>query len=252
MKLGAVVTATDLNPLYADFIPNFIKAWKTLFPDAQVVIAVIANEIPLLYEPYMEFLRLVKPIEGMHSAFQAQCIRLLLPATLDIAEGILITDMDMLPMNRAYYATSIQHLADDAFISYRPIMHNELPMCYCIASAKTWSSMFGISSISTIEERLQKWYKNTNYDGRHGGKAWNTDQLLLYRAFQHYKGPKVCLTDSKTGFHRLCRSSQNIHDPNVLQKVASKQFTDYHCLRPQAQFAEFNDALVDALSMQVD
>ena len=32
MKIGTSVTATDLNPLYSDFIPNFVKAWKTDLP----------------------------------------------------------------------------------------------------------------------------------------------------------------------------------------------------------------------------
>lgn len=32
MKIGTVVTATDLNPMYSDFIPNFVKAWKAVLP----------------------------------------------------------------------------------------------------------------------------------------------------------------------------------------------------------------------------
>ena len=43
MKIGTVLTASDLNPLYSEFIPNFIKAWSILFPEIDVVVVLVAN-----------------------------------------------------------------------------------------------------------------------------------------------------------------------------------------------------------------
>jgi hypothetical protein len=46
MKLGTIVTASDLNPLYTDFIPSWVAAWKTLVPEADLCIVLIADAIP--------------------------------------------------------------------------------------------------------------------------------------------------------------------------------------------------------------
>lgn len=176
MKLGTVLTACDLNPLYSEFIPIFIKAWKVLFPEIDVIIVLVANEIPNDLEEYSNNIRLSKPIEGIHTSFQAQCIRLLYPRHIEKNEGVLITDMDMLPMNRFYYESPISTLSDDTFISYRDVcLPHEIPMCYNIALPSTWTSVFGSKS---DEETLKEWY-NPIYDGMHGGKGWNTDQLIL-------------------------------------------------------------------------
>jgi len=46
MKIGTIITATDINPLYCDFIPMFIKAWNKILPNADVKIILVAESIP--------------------------------------------------------------------------------------------------------------------------------------------------------------------------------------------------------------
>ena len=121
MKIGTIVTATDLNPLYSDFIPNFIKAWNAVLPEADINIVLIADAIPESLLRWSSNLILFKPIEGIHTAFQAQCIRLLYPREVLRDEGVLITDMDMLPANRRYYVNSIESASDSAFVVYRDV-----------------------------------------------------------------------------------------------------------------------------------
>ena len=36
MKLDSVLTAVNVNPIYIDFIPIFIKTWKKLYPTVDV------------------------------------------------------------------------------------------------------------------------------------------------------------------------------------------------------------------------
>jgi hypothetical protein len=36
MKISNILTAVNNNSLYIDFIPNFIKHWKFLFPEAKI------------------------------------------------------------------------------------------------------------------------------------------------------------------------------------------------------------------------
>jgi hypothetical protein len=243
MKIGSVLTSTDLNPLYCDFIPIFIKAWNTLFPEIDVVIVLIADSIPDNLINYSSNIRIYKPIENIHTAFQAQCIRLLYPQLIERNEGVLITDMDMLPMNRFYYEDAIKNISDNTFVCYRDVcLPHELPMCYNIALPSVWRTMFQ-------GETLQAWYYNRNYDGIHGGSGWNTDQLILIKKFNDYKGNKSILNDRITRYNRLDRINnwqfENKH--SLRTKIYNGEYSDYHCLRPYTDNKQINDFIVESL-----
>jgi hypothetical protein len=247
MKIGTVVTATDLNPMYSDFIPNFVKAWKAVLPEADVHIVLVADAIPESLKEWSAHLVLSKPIQGMKTAFQAQCIRLLYPRQVARDEGVLITDMDMLPGNRRYYVEGAARGDRDSFVVYRDVCFpGEIAMCYNVAHPKTWTSMFGDEESSVI---LQRWYAGTGYDGQHGGMGWGTDQIKFKQIFDQWTGHKVVLNDGITQFTRLDR----IHPWNFTNRVQlrntllSGHFCDYHCLRPYSENKEINDFIVSCL-----
>lgn len=245
MKLGTVVTACDSNTLYCDFIPIFIKAWKTLFPHVDIVIVLVAHEIPDNLKEYSEYIRLSKPIEGIHTAFHAQCIRLLYPRHIARDEGVLITDMDMLPMNRFYYEGPISNLSNDMFIAYRNILlPNEIPICYNIATPSVWSKVFGDKS---DEDMLKEWHTPT-YDGKHGGKGWNTDQVILIKKFNGYSGPKIILNDTLTKFRRLDRQPGFSVSETLKTEIKNGVYSDYHCMRPYSVHKDINDFIVQSLN----
>jgi len=248
MKLGTILTACDLNPLYSEFIPNFIKAWNILFPDADVIVVLIADEIPNYLKDYEKNLRLFKPIPNIHTAFQAQCIRLLYPRNIERDEGVLITDMDMLPMNRSYYVDAIKDIPNDTFVTYRNVcLPTQIAMCYNIATPKVWQNVFGNS---TSESILQSWYVSIIYDGNHGGKGWGTDQIILLKKFNKWNGSKVTLNDSITKYNRLDRSRTKIFDnlDDLKVSIQSEKYTDYHCLRPYSSYKLINDFVVNCLT----
>lgn len=248
MKIGTILVATDTNPLYCDFIPSFVRAWKALVPEADICIVMIADNIPERFSEYAAHIRLFPPIPGLHTAFQAQCIRLLYPRQIARAEGVLITDMDMLPMNRRYYVNSIHSYPDDAFVVYRDVcLPGEISMCYNVALPAVWSSMFGDES---IENALREWYVGTSYSGMHGGAGWGTDQTILVRMFNQWNGTKVVLNDRATHFRRLDRGyHKNLFRDHHRLRTLIRQgvFADYHCFRPYRQYREMNDFVVSCL-----
>jgi hypothetical protein len=235
MRIGTVLTATDLNPLYCDFIPIFIRAWKAVLPEANIVIILIANEIPEQFREYAEYIRVWSPIPNIHTAFQAQCIRLLYPALIeDSSSGVIITDMDMLPTSRRYYVNNIADLPSDAFINYKNTNYNHLQMCYNVAHPQTWATIFNINGVESIISTLETWYKDTLYDGEHGGKGWGTDEINLTKKVNEWTGNKIVLDYNQTGFVRLCRSRHGIFkDRNLLRlHLFTNKFKDFHALRP--------------------
>ena len=245
IKLGTVITSSDLNPVYCEFIPLFIKAWNTLFPEVDVFVILIANDIPDFLKDYSKNIKLFKPIEGIHTAFQAQCIRLLYPQHIEKNEGVLITDMDMIPMNRFYYEDAIKNISKNTFIAYRDVLlPREIPICYNIAIPSIWRKMFE-------GETIEKWYQTTKYSGIHGGSGWNTDQTVLIKKFNEYSGEKTILNDRITKYKRLDRWGSNFNDPDLRNKIKSGIFSDYHCLRPYSQYKQINDFIVESLHINI-
>lgn len=190
MKITDVLTACDLNPDYYNFIPIFIKAWKTLFPDINIHIILISSKLIDELKPYAEYIKLFPPLKGISTAFIAQTIRVLYPAILDkTAGGIIITDMDMVPMGRKYYTEQIKDFDSSKFICYRPldcVGVNQMVMCYNIAHYNIWSDIFKIKTKNDIVKTLQNIYNITDYENTHGGIGWCTDQMYLYRATQDW------------------------------------------------------------------
>ena len=158
MKLDCILTATNDNPLYQDFIPLFIKSWSKLYPNIDVKVILISDIIPDQLKQYINNIILFKPIDGISPAFVSQYIRLLYPCILDYKNGIMITDIDMIPLNNTYYTKNIEKYDNSKFIYLRNVLLDEkqIAMCYNVATNNVWSSIFNINSIEDIVFKLTK------------------------------------------------------------------------------------------------
>ena len=244
MRIGSVVTSTNENPLYYQFVPNFVKAWKAILPEARIRISYIGHALPAEIIEYSEYIDIVKPLEGVDSAFYAQCIRLLAPRSAPTPEGVLITDMDMIPLCKSYYLDPIAPISNEFFISYRDVLlPDEIAMCYNVALASTWEAIFGRESYKQI---IGRWFRNVTYDGRHGGAGWNTDQRILLEHFNAWSGPKLTLNDGLTNFRRLDRDDSFIfyNHHRLAMRIKAGLYSDYHCQRPYHLYKLINDYIV--------
>lgn len=254
MKLGTVVSAVNLNPRYTQFVGQFIKAWTTLFPEVRLIIVLVADAIPDELREYESYLHLFSPPEGVSDVMVSQCIRLLWPRFLNSEDGVLITDIDMLPMSRPYYEKPIAELSSDTVVVYRSdgvfISGNprEIYMCYVCASPRSWRGLFGDEPHEAV---LARWSENS---------TWSTDQIELSKAFRAWNGPKIVLNDGQTGFRRLCRSYLNsprgtpereiFDDRNFLRRLVwAEYFADYH-VPSNDTHKDVNDYVVGLLATQ--
>lgn len=243
MILEYVLTATNDNPLYIDFIPIFIKTWNKLYPNVKVIIILIANDIPKKYLKYTNNIILFEPIDNIKTCFTSQIIRLFYPCILDSNDGILITDIDILPMNRTYFTQNIQDYHNDKFIYYREnVCFNEkqIAMCYNVATSNIWKDVFNINSKEDVINKIKEIYSKNN--------TWFADQITLFKYIQNWKLKQtsfVCLNEKTTKFKRLDRNRFHIKDIETI--ISNNSFTDYHCLRPMSQYEEINNKIVDLL-----
>jgi len=246
MKIGTILSATDNNPLYSEFIPIFVKAWKKILPNTDIKIYFIADNIPDNLREYSQYLELIKPIANIKTAFITQNIRILAPRFIERDEGVLITDIDILPLNQKYYVDTIKDIDSSNFIVYRKLdIPNELQICYNVAKPSTWKSIFGENDTM---EMIKQWYSEVEYNGEHGGKGWSTDQNKLYKYVTQWKGTTTYLSDDTTGFKRLNRGYDDISiNDGLKQKIANGEYSDYHALRPYSANKDVNDFIVDSI-----
>ena len=254
MKLDCVLTAVNENPLYLDFIPIFIKTWNKLYPSVDVKIILIAEEIPNKFLDYKDNIILFKPIENVLTSFTSQIIRLFYPCILNYENGVMITDMDMLPMNKTYYTENIKQFDNSKFIYLRENICseiNQLAMCYNVATTKVWSDIFSITSTEDIKENIIKISESNIIKEGHGNIGWSLDQLILCKKVNDWNIRTknfIRLKEKSTGFKRLDRIHKiNIDNPKLQKMVTSGFFSDYHCLRPMKKYELINNKIYHLL-----
>ena len=245
MKLDCVLTAVNENPTYIEFIPIFIETWKKLYPNVDIKIILIANSIPDEYKEYSDNIILFQPIDGIFTGFTSQFIRLLYPCILNYENGVMITDMDILPMNRNYYTEPIKPYDNDKFIYMRGnvLMKNkQLAMCYNIASPKIWSEIFKINTIDDIKKELIEIFEKSNIVDGPGKKGWCTDQLILYDKVMTWNNKTnnfVSIDEKTTNFRRLDRNTFNLNK-RIESLIHNGFFSDYHSYRPMSKYKDLN------------
>jgi hypothetical protein len=229
-----------------------VKTWKKLYPNVDVKIILIAHAIPKEYEEYKDHIILFEPIEFVLTSYTAQVIRLFYPCLLSYENGVMITDMDMLPMNRTYYTEHIRDYDNDKFIYLRENVcfeYNEIAMCYNVATPKVWRDIFKMNSVDDIRNEIKRIAMSRVIDGGHGKEGWNIDQQLLYKlVFEWNKNTQnfVCLKESTTGYCRFDRDHFCMND-EIRHRIRNGVYSDYHCLRPMNAHRNMNNHVYDLL-----
>jgi hypothetical protein len=246
MKITKCLVACDLNDVYLDFYPLVRKYWKNVV-GIDTILILIADEIPYKMNEFRDEIILFKPVDDIHTSFQAQCIRILYPCLFRSNENIIISDMDLIPLNQKYYVENVKDFDDDNFIVYRDVIseHKQYPICFCLANSKIWKDIFNIKNETDISDKLKLWYNM--YDKYEISSAysmsWACDQLQLFEYVNRWnvKSNKLIkLKDEETNFKRLDRMEiDSIY--NNLQKyklmIQNETFSDFHLPRPLNQYS---------------
>ena len=246
MKLDCVLTSVNENRLYLDFVPIFIKTWNKLYPNVDVKIILIAKNIPDNLLLFKENIILFEPIENVLTSYISQFIRILYPCILDYKNGILITDIDMLPMNSIYYTKNILEFDNNKFIYYRDNIcfeYKQIAMCYNVAAPKVWKEIFKVNSINDIINILKDTFIKNDIREGHGNIGWSIDQITLYNKIMEWnKKTKnlICLKEKQTLFKRLDRNTFDINNIDIRENIIMGKYTDYHCYRPMSKYYKIN------------
>lgn len=239
ITIDRVILGCDANPMYLEFWPLVAKTWKEIV-GVKPTLALIASAEVEIDESLGDVIRF-DPIPGIPTAFQAQVIRLLLPILFP-NEVCIISDMDMIPLQRDFFINNLAPHGYDKFVIFndagRYIQESpEYLMCYVAGLGRTFAEIFGISNVLEIPDRIKQW--NTLSLG------WTSDQRILYQAVNNWKDYSTRIV--KLGYsepNRIDRAYWFYYKDLVRRK---NYYVDSHMLRPYSTYKKEIDALVEIL-----
>lgn len=250
LKLSHVVVSSDLNPRYLDCWPLARRAWREI-AGLEPLLVLVAEEAPRDLRADAS-VHVFEPLDGIHTALQAQCVRLLHPALVEGASGVLVSDIDMIPLNRSYFHRPAGMICERDFLAYRDVFLDvsEIPICYNAAHPRTWADVFQVTDADEVRSQLLAWATGVHYDGVRAGHGWHTDQTLLYRTLvdrARQKRDVWILDDRFTNLHRLQSPHIGPGGPSgaLAEWIKRGLYSDFHLELPAAKHAETNRRVVD-------
>jgi len=251
MLIDTCLVSCNLNDFYLDFFPVVNKCWNDIC-NIRCILILIANEVPKKLIPFKDDIILFPPIQGIHDALVAQLIREIYPCILSNAKGIIMSDIDLIPLNKSFYLDNVKNINDDTFVVYRDVLLNDgqIAMCFNGATSTIWKDVwqhfgFTINNEEDIRILIKHLCSSLYFDGRPGYHGWFTDQLILYRLVMNYKmktDKVIILKDTENGWNRLDRADTEYIKNNkedILTEVNNNKYSDYHLPRPWNQYKDF-------------
>lgn len=231
MKIDYVIISSDDNPMYKDFYPIVSRRWldlgiKTYYINITDKDEIIENEFGIIHK--------IKSLDSFNTGFQSQVVRLY--ASNFINGNIMMSDIDMLPINGDYFNKYVSELTDENVIIYSGQPYGNVPyypMCYVLSHSSNFKKYLDIDiSFSEYCKMLIDKY----------GQAWNTDENFMYDKFQSNIDKLVIKTDRDFS-RRVDRGNWN-YDMNNLKKG---YYIDSHMLRPYNIYRSQIDYLIKNL-----
>lgn len=253
MRLSHALLACDLNPRYLESWPLVSRAWEELVGVEPLLVLVADEEHAppeLVGDPRV---RLFPPLPHVHTALQAQCIRLLFPALVEAPGAVVTSDMELVPLRSGYFHDPVRGIDERFFVAYRgdAFLHREqIPIAYNAARPETWGDVFGIRDLEDARACLARWGAR-GYDGTRGGAGWYTDQHVLFRSLTHWPEGRArvwLLDDQSTRHRRLERAHVEAADElpsHVRRGLREGRYTDFDACIPHRSFAELNELVYD-------
>jgi hypothetical protein len=181
----------------------------------------------------------------INSVFASQMLRILCADQFDY-DGVLITDVDILPLDPWYFINPILSTEPSKFLVFRNVISEEhqYPICYLYANPQIWRIVLGEDK--PIHRLRNHWdqVNRTEYKSQRGSISWTYDQRWI---FSRLNSP-VCkdMVDfpypMDENFARLDRV--NLSSRLSWFFILTKRYTDYHRKLPVKFFGKFTEVVI--------
>ena len=249
MIIDTCIIGVNDNKDYYESFPIVSRVWREVC-NIRVVLIFVGNSIPAALEPYKQDIVLFPPIDGVNDVFVAQAVRLLAPCILEKCRGVIISDIDIIPINKQYFCDYVASIEYDKLVVHRRYAYNtileRIPLCYVSGGYQGWKKVFKCHNMEDIRVTLKAWAKDQEIEGVVGGKGWHLDEhkLFQYVSLHPNKEDIITFDDEETHFDRLDRTYFDRADVN---KVKYLKYTDYHMQHPYRKYKTLIDQVVKYL-----
>jgi len=233
MILSTVISSVNNNPEYYMFIPKQILFWNKF--NINFIAIFVGEKIPDELVIYSNNIILWNKNLDLNTIYVAQNLRMYYTSLIKLPDNemIMITDMDMLPMNNKYYTEGLENFSKKDFIYYRNIDGNQIYMCYNASHPDNWSKLFNIYSEKDIEYKIIENYEKS-YNGIPGSNGWFIDQEIMYKNLINYEHLKILNRPIKRLDFSIYYEDLNNKDNNFIS-----QYDDAHFHRSYFDNIEF-------------
>ena len=233
MKADYAVISSDDNPLYKDFYPIVAKRWyelgfKTYYVNITDNDSIENTEYGIIHK--------IKKIDSIPTGFQSQVVRLFVANFVDA--NLLMSDIDMLPINGDYYNQFNGEFNGKNIILFsgQPYGVNPyFPMCYVLASSTTLKECLGFGKVT-----FDKYCKKL---AEHYTIKWNADEHFMFDMFKQH--PELINIKDRNFNRRINRVDWN-YDTNLLKQGF---YIDSHMLRPYTLYRDQIDKLINDIKL---
>jgi len=245
MKIDRAIMATDANPDYYKFWPTVAKRWiswgitPTLFVISKDKLNIDSSLGDVVY---------VNPTTDVPTAHQAQIIRLFAAASFR-KDVCIISDIDMMPLQKEYFIESCKPYKDDKLVVYSSDAylpddpaHPAYPMCYLCSSGKTFYDIIG-GDLDNFSKLVKEWISC--------GHGWHTDEKVFFQKLMDWQEQNAKTVFLRRGFNvsnhpitiaRIDRSNGSDCRMDLLEK---NYYVDYHMPRPYDKYSETIDTIYE-------
>lgn len=234
-NIDFVVISSDDNPLYKDFYDIVAKQWymlgyKTYYVNITNENSLVENEFGVIHK--------IKSLESFPTGFQSQVVRLFV-CNLVNNKNLLMSDIDMLPLNKEYFNDVAKEFVSEKIILYSGQPYGNVPyypMCYVLGNSDFLKKKLDIENMNFYEycTSLLKLY----------GIKWNTDEHFLYDKL-HKHTENLIIKRNRDFTKRIDRGFWNYD----LQKLKENYYIDSHLLRPYKEYEHQINQLLKQINL---
>ena len=232
MQLTKVLMGVNDNPHYTGFWPIVSRFWRERIGIEPVLLKIAAEEAPVRQDRYGKVMTF-KAVAGVDTGFQSQVVRLFAPKLFP-DDVCLLADVDVLPLNRAYYQQQV-HAANKRQIvvynadAYAPAgREKRYPISYVAGLGSCLQRAFGDwFNFANCVQHLQRL-----------GLGWDTDELFMTRCLDDLPNTSLVLrqrnpTSKGKGWGGVAWRSIDRSDWQYdLELIKKDYYIDAHLPRP--------------------
>ena len=221
MKIDYVIISSDTNTMYSDFYPIVSKKWNQL--GFNVIYLKIDNYETDLQNTEYGLMKTFKAVDGIDTGFQSQVIRIYASMLFNDSKNVMMSDIDMLPLNAHYFNSNAEKAGKEDVLIYsgQPYNNPYFPSCYILGNTDILKNIF------ELEDNYSDFIKKlANYSNC----EWNTDEHYMYDKLVKYENKIILKRDFNRRVDRI--NNDMWKNPINTDLLQSGYYIDSHMIRP--------------------